>query len=350
MLILERGRAESAVRLTSQVSPSAQVTEVWEERLLLELFASHPSACAGAGDSTPMLARVPQHLLAGFASVTKRAMNDFLKPTKPLTGKRIAFCGARRSVELSALIEKLGAVPLSRPMMVTESLDSPNVAEALTRFAQEGADWLVATTGMGMRAMREVAAALGVEEDSLARLSRAKLAVRGYKTVRALKEMGLKPDVLDDDGTLEGLRRQLEPIDFTAKHVAVQLHGTRVPELTDWLAQRGASVLEIPLYQYQEPSEDEVRRFVCELNSGEIDAAAFTSNTQVFFLFAVAEQLGLRGVLQGAFSDNVQAVSVGHMTTKALHDAGIEEVIAPEQERMGAMMMAFAERVRAQGR
>lgn len=270
------------------------------------------------------------------------------KASKPLAEKRIAFCGARRSVELSALIEKLGATALSRPMMYTESLDSPAVTTSVTQFANIGADWLVASTGMGMRAMREVAVSLEVEDDFLAKLSHVKLAVRGYKTVKALKEMGLKPDVLDDDGTLEGLRRQLEPIDFEGKHVAVQLHGTRVPELTDWLTERGASVLEIPLYQYQEPSEEEVRVFAREVISGEIDAAAFTSNTQVFFLFEIAERLGLGAELKGAFNDDVQAVSVGHMTTKALRDAGVEEVIAPEQERMGAMMMAYAAHVKGQ--
>ena len=275
-------------------------------------------------------------------------MDNSPKTTKPLTGKRIAFCGARRSAELSALIEKLGAVPLSRPMMYTESLDSPNVTAAVKQFAEEGAGWLVATTGMGMRAMREVALELGVEEDFVARLERTHLAVRGYKTVKALKEMGLKPDVLDDDGTLEGLRRQLESVNFSGKHVAVQLHGTRVPELTDWLAERGASVLEIPLYQYQEPSEEEVEQFVREMTSSQINAAAFTSNTQVFFLFEIAEQLRLKGVLLEAFSSKVQAVSVGHMTTKALHDMGVREVVAPEQERMGAMMMAYAAHVKAQ--
>ncbi len=270
------------------------------------------------------------------------------KAIKPLAEKRIAFCGARRSAELSALIEKLGAIPLSRPMMVTESLDSPNVTEAVKRFADEGADWLVATTGMGMRAMREVAVSLGVEADFTAKLEHTHLAVRGYKTVKALKEMSLKPDVLDDDGTLLGLRRQLEPVDFSGKHIAIQLHGTRVPELTTWLMERGASVLEIPLYQYQEPPEEEVRAFVGEIISGELDAAAFTSNTQVFFLFGIAERLGLGAELRGAFNGDVQAVSVGHMTTKALKDAGTEEVIAPERERMGAMIMAYAAHVKAQ--
>ena len=272
-------------------------------------------------------------------------MDNSPKPTKPLAGKRVAFCGARRSAELSALTKKLGAVPSSRPMMYTESLDSPSVAVAVKRFAQEGADWLVATTGMGMRAMREVALMLGVEEDVAAKLERARLAVRGYKTVKALKEMGLKPDVLDDDGTLGGLRRQLEPVAFAGKHVAVQLHGTRSPELTDWLAERGASVSEIPLYQYGEPSEEEVRRFVREMTSGEVDAAAFTSNTQVFFLFEIAARLGLEVQLKEVFDGKVQAVSVGHMTTKALRDLGVREVVAPERERMGAMMMAYAAHV-----
>lgn len=263
---------------------------------------------------------------------------------KPLFGKRVAFCGARRSVELSALIGKLGGTPLPRPMMATEALDAPAVKAAVKGFAETGADWFVATTGMGVRALLEVAQTLDAEKRVLDHLGTCNLAARGYKTVKALKDLGFKPDVLDDDGTLEGLRRQLESVDFANKRVAVQLHGTRVPELTDWLEAQGAEVLEIPLYQYLEPSEKEVTRFVLEIASGKVDAVAFTSNTQVRFLFDIARRLGIADFLAEAFARNVQAVSVGVMTTQALRDAGVKDIVAPQQERMGAMVMTLAGR------
>ena len=188
---------------------------------------------------------------------------------------------------------------------------------------------------------------LGRKDDLLARMQGAKIAARGYKTVKALKELGLKPVVQDDDGTTEGLRRQLEPFDFEKTRVAFKLHGERVPELSEWLESRGASVSEIPLYRYLPPSDAEVRTLLDEIFSGDLDAVAFTSNTQVHYLFAVAERFGQADTLRAVFAEAVLAASVGHMTSAALREAGVVRVTQPEHERMGAMITTLAEHYRA---
>ena len=265
---------------------------------------------------------------------------------RSLSGRRIAFCGARRSTELSALIAKLGGEPLERPMMSSLPLDDPAVRGPAVRFLAEGSDWLVATTGMGMRALHTVARQQGAEQAFLDALGAAHIAARGYKTVKALKGWGFTPEVQDDDGTVEGLLRQLEPYDLAGRRVTVQLHGTPLPEVSDRLRERGAEVFEIPLYRYGEPTERDVLHFVLEIATGRIDAAAFTSNTQVRFLFAVAHRLGIEGYLTEAFGARVLAVSVGIMTTRALKERGVDRIVAAQQERMGAMIMALAEHYR----
>lgn len=75
---------------------------------------------------------------------------------------------------------------------------------------------------------------------------------------------------------------------------------------------------------------------------------AFTSNTQVNYLFAVAERFGQEGALREAFAGPVQAASVGHMTSAALREAGVTRLVQPEHERMGAMVVTLAEHYRAQ--
>ncbi len=268
---------------------------------------------------------------------------------KPLDGKRIAIAGDRRFEDIEKIIAKQGGVALSRPMMRSAPLDAPETTEAVLRLCDEGCDWLILVTGMGTRAMVEVAEGLGRKDDLLKRMADAKIAARGYKTVKALKELGLKPLVEDDDGTTDGLRRRLEPYDFTGARVAFKLHGERVPELTEWLESRGATVSEIPLYRYQPPSDTEVRTLLDEIFSGELDAVAFTSNTQVHYLFAVAERFGQADALRSAFTGEVQAASVGHMTSAALREAGVTRIVQPEHERMGAMIVTLAEHYRNQG-
>ncbi len=268
-------------------------------------------------------------------------------PPKPLMGRRIAIAGDRRFGDIQLLVEKQGGEAVSRPMMRSAPLDHPQTTEAVLRLCNEGCDWLVLVTGMGTRAMLSVAEALGCKDALLARMRAAKIAARGYKTVKALKELGLKPTVQDDDGTTEGLRRQLEPYDFTGARVAFKLHGERVPELTEWLELRGASVYEIPLYRYLPPSDAEVRSLLNEIFSGELDAVAFTSNTQVRYLFAVAERFAQADALREAFAGPVQAASVGSMTSAALREAGVGGIVEPEHERMGAMIVALAAHLRA---
>jgi precorrin-2 dehydrogenase / sirohydrochlorin ferrochelatase len=66
---------------------------------------------------------------------------------------------------------------------------------------------------------------------------------------------------------------------------------------------------------------------------------AFTSNTQVKFFFEGARRLNAVSFLQRAFNEKVIALSVGSMTSAELSKNGITRVVAPEHERMGAMVM-----------
>ncbi len=282
--------------------------------------------------------------------------------TKPLTGKRIAVAGGRKFAELAAIITKQGGEALSRPMMGSVSNDSAELADVIRKVC-EGAEWFILVTGVGTKALLEKAEKLGLGKRLRELLSNANIAARGYKTFNALKALGLKPVIVDDDGTVEGVRRQLEqgslehqqlehsqqgnpehgrtesPWNFADKRVAVQLHGERMPGLTDWLLSQGAVVTEIPLYFYEEPEEKDVQRLLFEVISGEIDAVAFTSNTQVKFFFEGAKKQRAESFLQRALNERVIALSVGSMTSAELRKNGISRIVAPEHERMGAMVM-----------
>ncbi len=262
--------------------------------------------------------------------------------SKPLLGKRIAVAGARKFDELAMIVAKQGGEALCRPMMGSVSNDSAELANVIRGICEQGATWFVLVTGVGTKALLEKADELNLGERLRELLANANIAARGYKTFSALKTLGLKPIIVDDDGTVEGVRRQLEAFDFSNKKVAVQLHGERMPVLTDWLVSQGASVTEIPLYFYEEPSEENVQQLIYETISSDVDVVAFTSNTQVKFFFEGAKRLNAEGFLQRAFNEKVIALSVGSMTTAELKKQGVTRIIAPEHERMGAMVMELA--------
>ncbi len=272
--------------------------------------------------------------------------------SQPLTGKRIAVAGGRKFDELSAIIAKQGGEALCRPMMGSVSNDSAELSETVRKVCEQGAEWFVLVTGVGTKALLEKADELNLGEHLREILANANIAARGYKTFNALKTLGLKPVIVDDDGTVEGVRRQLEegtrkleqsrtgaPWNFAGKHLAVQLHGERMPVLTDWLLSQGAIVTEIPLYFYEEPSEENVQHFLYEVLSNDVDVVAFTSNTQVKFFFEGARRQRAESFLQRAFNKRVIALSVGSMTSAELRKNGISRIVAPEHERMGAMVM-----------
>lgn len=267
-----------------------------------------------------------------------------------LDRRRIAIGGPRRMKELSELVRNLGGEPLERPLMGTVPLDDPAVAEPLRRLAERGADWVVATTGVGTRSLIAAAERFAIRDEVVGRMRDARVAARGYKTLNALRELEIAPLVTDTDGSVEGLISALTPHDLSGKRVAVQLYGSEDPRLIGWLRERGADVDEILLYRYIPPEDDLVERILHEIVNGEIDAVAFTSVPQVHYLFDAARARGVDAAVRDAFERGAPvALSQGAVTSGGLRRQGVRRIVAPANERMGAMIMALARHFAGEG-
>src|SRR5690606_19844725 len=130
----------------------------------------------------------------------------------------------------------------------TRFLEEEQVAPDLERLLQEGTDWRILTTGIGRQAVGELADKLGRREDLLRLLQDVKIAARGYKTRKYLKELGIKDTVTDDDGSLRGLIRAFADFDLQGEKVALELYGEMPGELKQWLESVGAVYSEIMPY------------------------------------------------------------------------------------------------------
>ncbi len=259
-----------------------------------------------------------------------------------LRNKRVVIAGARKGNEISAIIEKQGGVPLVRPLQGTTVLANDVSAAQLKDLASAGADWCVFTTGMGLDALLDQAESLGIREQLLTIIRESKVAARGYKTFAALKRIDVAPDVEDHDGTVRSLIDALADEDFKGKHVALQLHGEPMPEWVDYLVERGANVHILTPYEHIPPEADVVEQLCQEIREQSLDAICFTTALQVRYLYAYLKESGREEELLAALRGPVVAVAVGKVTEAALRDIGVDRIVAPDNERMGAMIIALA--------
>ncbi|MFC4099319.1 uroporphyrinogen-III synthase [Paenibacillus xanthanilyticus] len=260
-----------------------------------------------------------------------------------LNGKKIVIAGSQKIDEMSDLIRKQGGIPVVRPLQGLTYADEATVDEDLRRLIATGADWLVFTTGIGFAYFRERAEALGLLADFTTLLRGARVASRGYRTFAFLKNLGVQPEIIADDGSLRSVASKLEQIDLNGKRVWIQLHGQSHSELADFVRKRGVAELTLSLpYHYQPPEPEVLAEAVREIRAGEVDAVCFTTRAQIAYLFDYVKELGAKEEIIRQFDENVLAVAVGKVTATGLEEEGVRRVIVPDVERAGGMLVEIA--------
>ncbi|WP_297988382.1 uroporphyrinogen-III synthase [Anoxybacillus sp.] len=260
---------------------------------------------------------------------------------KALANKKIVLCASRKIEEMSALIAKQGGIPISRPAQGTTFLNE-ELEQQLHHIVHEQNDWFIFTTGIGVEALIKKAKEYGIEQLLLQTIRHAHVAVRGYKTVNVLRTYGITPRICADDGTTKGLIHALEKVDWKNKKVVVQLYGDSIPSLQQFLVKRGALYKEIWPYRHTPPTFDVMKQLTDDIISYAVQAVCFTSAIQVRFFFSFVREHGYVEQIKQAFAEDIVAVAVGKVTKEALQEEGINRVIAPAHERMGAMVIELA--------
>lgn len=263
--------------------------------------------------------------------------------TNVMKDKRIVIAGSRKTDEMSLIIEKRGGIPIVRSLQGLTMFEEDLLEEPLRRFAEQGADWIILTTGLGSESVVGAADKLGIGQAVLERMSQAKIAARGYKTSAFLKRTGLQAVVSDDDGTVQGLMDNLSAHHFEGQRVWIQLHGEPAPELSRFLENKGAAHVESVLpYRHVPPATATLDLLMTELVEGSVDTVCFTTAVQVHYLFKYAIGTGRKEQLLNAFEQHVVAAAVGKVTAEALKEYSVKRIVVPEIERMGALIIEIA--------
>ncbi|MGI8315212.1 uroporphyrinogen-III synthase [Halobacillus mangrovi] len=255
---------------------------------------------------------------------------------KGLTDKRIGVAADRKSEAICKLIENMGGngvvYPSQGKQVLNEDISSQNVKDYLNKTF----DWVILTTGIGVRTLAQSAAENNMRDKFLEKLGQSSLAIRGSKTMDWLRENHLNPDLVSEDGTMDHLFSLLPSPTKEAASVFLQAYHQDDALLKNKLEAVGYNVYLSQPYAFEPPSETIMNSLKEEIVKQSLDAVVFTSKTQVKNLFNTPTQ-----ELTEAFNDQVLAVAVGKVTAKELEDQGINQVLQPNRPKMGAMVVAM---------
>ena len=159
-------------------------------------------------------------------------------------------------------------------------------------------------------AVDEGRAADGVEQDFIAAVGKARKFARGPKPGRALREIGLEPQVTTEKPTSEGIAEMLSRVDLKGHRVGLQLYPDRDHgALIGAIEAQGAKVDTVLPYVYDAQAADtNIVTAIEEMAQGRVDAIALTSSGQVRRLIEVARAHRMRGSparRAGAHADRV---------------------------------------------
>ncbi|MGA9884798.1 MAG: uroporphyrinogen-III synthase [Candidatus Acidiferrales bacterium] len=261
-----------------------------------------------------------------------------------LAGLRVLSLESRRAAEMTKLIESYGGRATVAPSMREVPLESNKEAMEFARELMVGAfDMVIFLTGVGTRALARVVETVYPLEEFRAALGKVAVVARGPKPVGALKELGVRVSLtVPEPNTWQDLLRTVdeneESFPLRGKRVAVQEYGSPNPELLAGLAQRGAKVTRVPVYQWALPEDTAPLRAAVEaIAHGKIDVTLFTTSVQVAHLLQIAREMKLEAQVRGAF-ERIAVGSIGPMTSQELREEKLHVDFEPEHPKMGFLV------------
>jgi uroporphyrinogen-III synthase len=273
---------------------------------------------------------------------------DALEPAAtPQLAQSMAGCvvlvtAERRSAELSAALERRGAVVRHAPSLsMVPHTDDAELMRATLALLESPPDVVVVTTGIGFRGWVEAADAHGVADRLLDVLRDARLVARGPKARGALQAAGLRADWVAESETSAEIAEALLDDGVAGLRIAVQHHGAGADGLDEAFRAAGADVHSLVVYRWGPPRDPAaVAASARATAEGEVDAVVFTSAPGASAWLEAADREGVADAVLQRLTGCTLAAAVGPVTARPLRERGVEPLV-PDRGRLGSLVRAL---------
>ena len=265
-------------------------------------------------------------------------------------GLRVLALESRRAEEMAKLIAYSGGRAIVAPAMREVPLESNTEALAFASALVGGTfDMVIFLTGIGTRTLTRIAEMVYPREQYVAALKRVVVVARGPKPIAALRELGVPvglavPEPNTWRELLRALDERADSRPLNGCRIAVQEYGVPNPDLLAGLAERGALVSRVPVYEWALPEDTgPLREAVAAVARGEVDVILFTTSVQVMHLVQTATDMKLEESLRRAFK-RILIGSIGPTTSEQLREHGFVADFEPTHPKMGVLVKEAAGR------
>ncbi len=247
----------------------------------------------------------------------------------PLFGKTVVI--TRKGDQAETMIDhlrELGAEPFFFPVIETIAPDDwAPLDNALNNLSQY--DGLIFTSVNGVRFFAE---RLKTIEQDIRELKGVRIFAIGPKTAEAVRNLGIRVDVVPENFVAESLIESIENV----KGQRFLLPRAKVAReiLPEQLRKMGAVVDVVPAYQtiLASPSVEALEK---RLKEGSIDVLTFTSSSTVKNFLTLIDEKFLPEIKE------TKIACIGPITAKTAQDAGLTVDIVPEQYTVASLLEAM---------
>ncbi len=270
--------------------------------------------------------------------------------TPSFQGLEVAAFESRRAKEMAALISNYGGVPRVGPSMREIPLEeNPAAFDFAVRLFAGKIDLVIFMTGVGTRTLFEALETRYPRAQIVGALAKVTTVARGPKPIRVLREMGVPVTIpVPEPNTWREILQELDEhprgLELEGSRIAVQEYGVPNESFLRELRERGAEVLQVPVYRWALP--EDLQPLVETLQavvSARARLALFTNAVQVEHVLRVAGERGSKEALVAALRRGV-VCSVGPTCSEALLARGISVDLEPEHPKMGTLVHDAAAR------
>lgn len=261
-------------------------------------------------------------------------------------GLTVAAFESRMAAEMTRLIERHGGKPLVAPALREIPLEDNSAALQFGELLlTEGLDVLVLLTGAGTTTLFEILHSRHAKDTIKNALKETVLIARGPKPVAALKALGFQPTLtvpepntwVDVVSTLDAYR----PV--TGVRVAVQEYGLPNRDLLEALKQRGANVVQVPVYRWALPEDRApLKQVIKQILAGQVQVMLVTNAAQIDHVMQVVEQEGNTAQFKTICRQLVVA-SIGPTAGERIRSHGLPVDFEPSHGKMGILVKETSE-------